>query len=235
MEGKYSVLLLREDRQVRSFHIHPVWFKLIILLFLFLAALASLGAYLGYEYWLKNSELQRQALVLERMVQERDVKLASLQNLEQVLALHDPDKVHRLLQRVTEEQVDASAPLVDLRELFRQSPSEDVAVKDVSLAPLQDGGVQLEFVLANEQKGETTLTGYTEVALVSNEGRLYDVTLPLQDASFNIQRFRTMTLTFPLPEQRGLSDFYALRLVLVAKEGQEVFTRAFPVSSLLPS
>lgn len=236
MGRSYSVLLLRDDQQVRRFRFNPAWFRLFLFLFFLCALLAAAGIYISYDFWLKNKRLATDVESLRQQVHEKAIKLAGLQNMEKILAVHDPQELQTLLASAQAEAGGmTSSPVVDLQEVFKSVESGVASLKDVALKKLPDDRLRLEFTLTNDKGGKNTLTGYVEAAFITRDGAMLDLPLPQGDLSFHIQRFRGFSGEFSLPTGLALSEVYALRLMVIAEDGQEVFGMAYPIASVLTS
>ncbi len=236
MGRSYSVLLLREDQQVRRFRFNLVWVRLLIYSFILLALVAAGGMYLSVTFWKENHELASELQKLRRVAQLQNVKLNSLQNMENILQAHDPDGLQALLSSVQREQgVTVSAPEVDLQATFKRVDTDVCSVKDVLLREQEDGKLRLEFTLTNDLEAGKTITGFVEASFITRAGSLVHLDLPEAEMSFHIQRFRSFAAEFTLPEGLLLEELYAFRLLAIAEDGQEVFSRAYPLSSILHS
>lgn len=236
MGRSYSVLLLHEDQQVRRFRFNPAWVRLFLYIFILLALIAAGGVYLSVTFWKENQAVTAELQNLRRVVQLQKVQLTSLQNMEKILQAHDPDELQALLSSAHHEQgVTVSAPEVDLQSIFKRVDSEICSVKDVQLRKEGDGKLRLEFTLTNDLEGKKTITGFVEASFVTRAGSLAELDLPEEEMSFHIQRFRSFEAVFTLPEGLLLDELYAFRLLVIAEDGKEVFSRAYPLNSVLDS
>jgi len=234
MGRTYSVLLLRDDQQVRRFRFNPLWVRLLFYTFLLLALLAAGGVYLSLGYWEENKRLSLELQELRLEVQQQRVRLTSVQNMEQILRAHDPDELQALLSDYqTEPGITAPAPEVDLQDIFKRVDSAVCSVKDVELQELADGRMQLQFTLTNDLEGGKSISGFVEAAFVTRGGSLAEPLVPENDMSFHIQRFRTFETSFPLPDGLVMKDLYAFRLLVIAEDGEIVFSRAYPMQQVL--
>ncbi len=239
MGKKISVLLMRDDQQVRRFRIDPAWLRLAIYFFLMLLVLSSIGSYLGYVFWHENSALTLEIGQLRLQVQEKDIKLESLQNMERILALHEPEELQSLLtgerkvgQIELQHPGQVTADQVDLKAFFTKVDLNKAMIKDLSLSITDQGELRLRFHLTSKVSGES-LSGVTEVGLISRDGQFLDVHTPTEDVAFTIQNHRSFDTTFPLPQGFELDDIYALRLALVGQDGTTVFGQTYPLATIM--
>jgi len=150
MGKKISVLLMRDDQQVRRYRIDPAWFRLVIYGIFLLIAFSSIGGYLGYTFWHENDALSKEIETLRQQVQDKDIKLKSLQNMERILALHEPDELQSLLTGEKKaEQIELQHPSqvaadqVDLQAFFAKVDLNKAVVKDLSLSVIEEGALRL--------------------------------------------------------------------------------------------
>lgn len=234
MGRTYSVLLLREDQQVRRFRFNPLWIRLFFYIFLLLALFAAVGGYYALEYWKQNKALFEELQELRLEVQRQRVRLTSVQNMELILQIYDPEELQALLSGVKKESgLRVQAPEVDLQNIFKRVDSEVCSVKDVQLKQQMPGRLDLQFTLTNDLEDGKTITGFVEPSFVTRAGSLVEPVVPEADMTFHIQRFRTFETNFALPEGLLLEELYAFRLLVIAEDGREVFSRAYPLEQVL--
>lgn len=239
MGKKISVLLMRDDQQVRRYRLDPAWFRLVIYGILLLIAFSSIGGYLGYTFWHENDALSKEIETLRQQVQEKEIKLKSLQNMERILALHEPDELQSLLTgEKNAEQIELKHPSqvasdqVDLQTFFTKIDLNKAVVKDLSLSATEEGALRLKYHLTSKIAGDS-LSGVTEIGLISRDGQFLDVKTPLEEMAFSIQNYRTFDAVFSLPQGYELADIYALRLALVTQDGTTIFSQTFPLSNIM--
>ncbi len=239
MGKKISVLLMRDDQQVRRYRIDPAWFRLVIYGIFLLIAFSSIGGYLGYTFWQENDVLSKEIETLRQQVQDKEIKLKSLQNMERILALHEPAELQSLLTgEKNAEQIELQHPSqvaadqVDLQAFFTKIDLNKAVVKDLSLSTTADGALRLKYHLTSKVAGDS-LSGVTEIGLISRDGQFLDVKTPLEEMAFSIQNYRTFDALFSLPQGHELADIYALRLALVTQDGTTIFSQTFPLSNIM--
>lgn len=234
MGSTYSVLLMRDDQQVRRYRIHPFWFRFFVYLFAGLLLLSVGGVYATLALWQGNRALHKELAELRTQVQERDIRLASLVNVEKILAVYDPVELEALHAGTLTETEKTSTPAsMDLKELFTTVSEGNATVEQAKVEPLEGGGLKLSFVLHNKDKKKQNLTGYAEVALVARDGRLFNLSLPQREVSFHFQNQRRLETSFSLPRGLVQNDIYAIRLEVVAEDGKTAFGKTYPLSTLL--
>ncbi len=176
---------------------------------------------------------------MRKQVLEKEIKLDSLQNMERILALHEPEELQALLTgeksiEQLEPQLHGQAVIdhVDLKTIFTKVDLDKASVKDLKLIQTPEGNLGLSFQIANEMKNDS-LSGVAEVALITRDGKLLDARAPMEDVAFSIQRYRSIEAVFPLPQGFEMADLYALRLALITQDGATVFSQTYPISTIL--
>lgn len=236
MGEKFSVLLMRDDLQVKRFRIHPNWFRVILFVFFLLAVVSVGGLYFSWTFWHDNIELTGEVQQLQHRVQQQEVKLTSLENMERILELHDPEELQMLIaSAATPQPASELSDVVDLKDIFKSVEGKGATLEDVALETLDEGGYRLRFVLKNLDKGDENLTGYIEASLISRDGHLLELKFPIDEMSFHIQRFRTFSSVFSLPRGLVINDVYALRLQVIAEDGEVVYSKTYPAGSIQTS
>ncbi len=87
MDGsnKYTLLLMRDDRQVRHLRLRPFWLKLFIWMLLFLFIFAGGGIWGSYYFWNKGRADAALLAQLERQNADLSIKVERLQNMETLI------------------------------------------------------------------------------------------------------------------------------------------------------
>ena len=82
--GKFSVLFMRDDSDVRRYRINMAWFKVGIVAIIILICLATAGIALSIHYWSMNDELVAQNTKLLKEASDLTVRLERLENVEKI-------------------------------------------------------------------------------------------------------------------------------------------------------
>ena len=88
--------------------------------------------------------------------------------------------------------------------------------------------LNLGFDLSNVTP-QTGLVGKVEAGLVGNDGSLWPLRADKDELSFQIQRFKQIAASLPLPAKLDPREMYGLRLVIVDPAGKPVFAQVFPL------
>ncbi|MFO7597211.1 MAG: hypothetical protein R6W92_12825 [Desulfocurvibacter africanus] len=231
--SKYSLLLMRDDSQVRRFRVSKIWLKAFIYAEIFLVALALAGFFTGYRFWLESHKLRVDNRNLQITLTEARVKLERLENVEQILQSNDPDELHALIGSVSVETESPQIPSnIDLNEIFTHVDLQQANVDNFQ-ARLQGDKLQVRFDL-NNLVADSTLSGVVHLAIITRTGQLVQPTITTEDLNFSIQRFKRVRTVFGIPSGIKGNDLFGIRLnIRRSDNGTMVFSETFPLSQIL--
>ena len=96
-DGKYSVLIMRDDADVRRFRISPGLMRGLVWGFALLVLVTGVGLYSGARFWAEGARLAEEKKALERRLIEAEVQLERLSNVESILKSNDPEELQALV------------------------------------------------------------------------------------------------------------------------------------------
>lgn len=231
---KYNVIFMRDDAQVRRFRLGTVWIRVLIWLLALLTLAAGGGLYAGFRYWTANAALVEEKRGLERRLIDAEVQLERLGNVEKILRSHDPNEAQALLQTgaMTDRERPASpTSAANLGELFAYHNLRQAGVENIQ-ARVVNNSVQMRFDL-NNLIADTTLSGRVDFLVVSNSGRMEQVSAPEADLVFSIQRFKRVQTTFNLPKGMERGDLFGVRVVITGQDGNPIYSETYPLSRII--
>jgi hypothetical protein len=231
MSNKFSVLLMRDDSNVRRFRVGSFWLKLLVYIEVLLIILAAGGIYAGYTFWRQNAMLEEQRVVLEKRLREAHVHLERLQNVEKILQSNDPEELQTLLGSMSIDKRPERPP-IDLGKLFRSVDKQQAVVDNMSVKAVRDNSLRVSFDLNNADSSRA-LSGHVELALVTKDGMISDVEANDEDLGFQIQRYKKIVTTFPLPEGMLVKDIFGLRVTIKNPSDATVFSETYQLSEFM--
>ena len=242
-DSKFSVLLMRDNTDVRRFSVSPTWLKLSAAALGALVLFAAGWIYLGLSSWCGSRVLQSEKKALEQRLVEAELKLERLGNMEKILRSYDPKELQSIMGPGSAETDSVRQPVappaappaasgpLDLPRLFSRMSSKQIAVANLQ-AEAQGDQITVSFDLTNIQR-PAQLSGQADVQFIRNDGVMIPVQANKSDLSFQIQRFKRIKTTFSLPGPLTAKDVFALRLEIKSEEGRLVFTETYPLSRIL--
>jgi len=231
-DSKYSVLFMRDDRDVTRYRVSPFWLKMFIFAQVFLLLCAAGGIYMGVRGLKINLTLREANKDLEQRLVEAEVRLERLSNMEKILQSYDPSELQSLLSAATTEvERKVEQPEVDLNKVFTRVDTQLVSVENLQ-AELEGQKLSVSFELNNLQAAKSVV-GQADFFFVTKAGRTLDAKTNQRDLSFQIQRFKRIQTSFLLPDGLERKDLFGLRLVIKGNDGDIIFAETFPLAHIL--
>lgn len=232
-DSKYSVLFMRDDRDVTRYRVSPFWLKMFIFTQIFLFMCAAGGIYMGVRGFKINNELQGENKGLEQRLVDAEVRLERLGNMEKILQSYDPAELQSLLSAATSEveQEQVEQVEVDLNKVFTQVDTQQVGVENLQ-AKISKRKLSVSFELNNLQAAKAVV-GQANIGFVKKDGSAVEAKLKKSDLSFQIQRFKRIQTSFLLPDGLERKDLFGLRLEIKGKGGDVIFAETYPFYHIL--
>jgi len=226
--SKYSVLFMRDDRDVTRYRISPFWLKIFVFSQVFLLLCAAGGIYMGVRGFKLNNRLQVENKGLEQRLVDAEVRLERLGNMEKILQSYDPAELQSLLSAATSDVEQAPEQMeIDLNKVFTRVDTQQVGVENLQ-AKISGRKISISFELNNLQASKA-VTGTIDIKVVKKDGSSSVPELKKSDLSFQIQRFKRIKTTFLLPEGVEQKDLFGLRLEIKSKGGEIFFAETYPI------
>jgi hypothetical protein len=234
-DSKYSVLFMRDDRDVTRYRLSPFWLKMFVFSQVFLLLCAAGGIYMGVRGFRINAALQSEKKGLEQRLVDAEVRLERLGNMEKILESYDPTELQSLLSAATTEAEQQPEPReeINLNKIFTRTDTRQVGVENMQ-AKLVGRKLTVSFELNNLQASKS-MAGQADFIFLTKDGQAEDAETNKDDLSFQIQRFKRIRTTFLLPEGMERKDLFGLRLEIKGKDGDVIFAETYPFYHILAS
>lgn len=231
-DSKYSVLFMRDDRDVTRYRVSPFWLKMFICTQVFLFLCAAGGIFMGVRGFKINADLHGVNKGLEQRLVDAEVRLERLGNMEKILQSYDPAELQSLLSAATSEVEQQLEPAqVDLNKVFTRVDTQQVGVENLQ-ATIAKRKVDVSFELNNLQSAKAVV-GQADLSLVKKDGTTQEAQINKNDLSFQIQRFKRIQTVFVLPDGVDQKDLFGLRLEIRGKDGDVIFAETYPFYHIL--
>ncbi|QJB55286.1 hypothetical protein [Pseudodesulfovibrio sp. zrk46] len=231
-DSKYSVLFMRDDRDVTRYRVSPFWLKMFVFTQVFLFLCAAGGIYMGVRGFKINANLQDENKGLEQRLVDAEVRLERLGNMEKILQSYDPAELQSLLSAATSEVEQApEVPEVDLNKVFVRIDTREVGVENLQ-AKISKRKVSVSFELNNLQSAKA-VNGQAGMKLIKKDGTPVDLKLKTSDLAFQIQRFKRIQTTFTLPDGLEQKDLFGMRLEIKGKGEDVIFAETYPLYNIV--
>lgn len=234
-DSKYSVLFMRDDRDVTRYRVSPFWLRAFVFSQIFLLLCAVGGIYMGVRGFKVNSALQSENKSLEQRLVDAEVRLERLGNMEKILESYDPTELQSLLSAASSEveEKQDTPPEIDLNSIFVRADTRQVGVENMQ-ARLNGRKLTVSFELNNLQAAKA-MAGQADFVYLAKDGTILSANTNKSDLSFQIQRFKRMQTSFLLPAGRKADDLFGLRLEIKGKDGDVIFAETYPFYHILAS
>ncbi len=248
-KSKISILVMREDAGVKRLKLSPGVIRFVLWFLFLLIAAGCVAGYAAYYFWNAASAVQAEnASINEELSVSKD-KLVKLANLESILESGDQTELSTLLgsynadavsllncdENKTEEAKPApeaapekECPKLDLRSIF-DKVDLNLAGVDNFKAAVDNKQLRISFDLSNVSP-QTALSGDAECMLLTNDGELTPLKTKREDMNFQIQRFKQVTATSPLPPKMELADVYGVKMIIKGPDGKVIFSNIYPIA-----
>ena len=256
--SKYTVLVMRDDTQVRRLRFSPFWLKLFLWTLLVLAVVAGAGSWGSYYFWEKGRSQENRLAQLERQNADLGIKLERLQNMETLIDASESTPLDPVLDTgptaatPAEDRLLGGAPGLGLHnmpalvDVAANATNAVNATAENTIAPANattpDGEavVKLENIHLRANSSKTLRLSVSFVNTTDKSVRGYaslvlltasgevPATVPSDDLDFQMARLKRTTTTFPLPEGVAMADVQAVRINVFVDE-VEIFSQDVPL------
>jgi len=233
-DSKYSVLFMRDDRDVTRYRVSPFWLKMFVFSQVFLFLCAAGGFYMGVRGFKINVDLHSENKSLEQRLVDAEVRLERLGNMEKILQSYDPAELQSLLSAATtevEQQDQEEQEVVDLNKIFTRIDTRQVGVENMQ-ARIAKRKISVSFELNNLQASKS-MAGQADFSFVKKDGMAVSATTNKSDLAFQIQRFKRIQTSFFFPDGVDKKDVFGLRLEIKGKDGDVIFAETYPFYHIL--
>lgn len=234
--NRYYVIFMRDDTSVRSFRLSPLWIKLLFIFFLLLIIISMTGTYYSVVFFQEKKQAASLYQLKVESFEQMKKGLERLQNVEIILENYNEFELRSFLmnqqQQRREQVTEIPATDVDLRLILDPVDMDIVGVSNVRVSFVHKSRMRVQMEVNNMQ-GKGNVSGAVSLCLIMNNGEIMDLDLEGSDLRYSIARFRTMDNTFDLPGSLGKESIFALQVTAKNDENNTVYSRAFPISSIL--
>lgn len=243
--GKVDILILRDAASVRRYRLstgflRALWLTPLVLLLLLGAAVA-----VGYHLREDNVALARRGASMRSELDAVGERLMRLENIEKILRTRDVTELETLIGSYNAENPgwwkpkaedgrekveggkEREAARPDLGKLLSRVDANQAGIDNLRVK-IENKRLLLNFDLSNVTP-QTNLVGRVEAALVGNDATLTPLKAEKDELSFQIQRFKQIAASLPLPGKFDAKEIYGLKLTIMDPSGKAVFSQVYPL------
>jgi len=223
-DSNFSVLFMRDDSDVKTFRVSPRRLKLLlwvtgaVALAVLVALAVGLRSFVGYRVLLNERR------GLESSLAEAQVSLERLGNLDKIQKSQGGAKDSGPAKNLAEGK---ASPAVAQR-VFAQVNTGAMTVENLR-SQFGAQTLNVSFDLNNRASG--SLSGDIRLLLLRNDGSLIPLEVPAQDLTYQIQRFKRISTSGPIPEGLTRRETLGLRIEIKTSEGDLIFGETYALGN----
>ena len=231
MSEKYSVLIMRDDTNVRRYRVSPSSLRMLLIVFFCVLLVATCGIFASFSLWEKNTELTTERRTMQKELRDLKVYVERLENIEQILQSNDPEELQALFSSMSVAASTEMPPPVDLTSILQTVDANLVVVSNLKLQQATGGNLRLSLKLDNKN-AKGTIRGAITLSFITREGKVVAIDASEKDMNFSINRFKRIVTTFSIPEAILLQDAYALQLNINSNKST-LLQKIYPIKDLM--
>lgn len=247
--NKVSILIMREDAGVRRLRVGQGWLKAAVwgLVGLVLACGAAIWGVIS----LYGASREDAAAVagLRKEIEAGRERSEKFDAVEKVLRSKDATELQTLIgsynpdsaqwwKKGEDKKPEAPAagekagepdcPRIDLHKLLSRVDLNQAGIDNFK-AHVDGKRLAVSFDLSNVSP-QTALSGRAEVSLIGNDGSQTPLKPDKDELSFQIQRFKQVASSLPLPGKFDQKELYGVRMQIADPAGKIIYSAIFPLT-----
>lgn len=222
-DSNFSVLFMRDDSDVKTFRVSPRRLRLLLWVSGVLALLVLVGLIVGLRSFVGYRVLLTERRDLESSLAEAQVSLERLGNLDKIqksLGGKDP--------ATAKGQAEGKASPAVAQRAFAQVNTGAMTVENFR-GQIVAQALNVTFDLNNRASG--SLSGDIRLLVLRNDGSLIPLEVPTQDLTYQIQRFKRISTSGPIPEGLTRREALGLRIEIKTSEGDLIFGETYALGN----
>ncbi|WP_154653462.1 hypothetical protein [Halodesulfovibrio aestuarii] len=231
MSEKYSVLIMRDDTNVRRYRVSSSSLRMLLVVLFCVVLVAACGIFTSFSLWEKNTALMNERHGVQKELRDLKVYVERLENIEQILQSNDPEELQALFSSMSVSASTELPPPIDLSSILKIVDTNLVEVSNLKLQKATGGNLRLSLKLDNKN-AKGTIRGTITLSFISREGKVVVIDANDKDMDFSINRFKRIVTTFAVPEAMLFSEVYALQLT-ISKNKTTLLQRIYPIKELM--
>jgi hypothetical protein len=223
-DSNFSVLFMRDDSDVKTFRVSPrrlkllLWTSGVLGLAVLVALAVGLRSFVGYRVLLNERRS------LESNLAEAQVSLERLGNLDKIQKSQGGAKD----SGPAKNQAEGKASPAVTQRVFAQVNTGAMTVENFR-SQFGSQTLSVTFDLNNRVSG--SLSGDIRLLLLRNDGSLIPLEVPAQDLTYQIQRFKRISTSGPIPEGLTRREILGMRIEIKTSEGDLIFGETYALGN----
>jgi hypothetical protein len=222
-DSNFSVLFMRDDSDVKTFRVSPRRLKLLLGISGVVALLVMVGLAVGLRSFVGYRVLLNERRGLESSLAEAQVSLERLGNLDKIQKSQGGKDSGAARGQAGEKASPAAS-----QRVFALVNTGAMTVENFRA---QFGGQTLNVTFDLNNRVSGALSGDIRLLLLRNDGSLIPLAVPAQDMTYQIQRFKRISTSGPIPEGLTRREALGLRIEIKTSEGDLIFGETYALGN----
>ncbi len=225
-DSNFSVLFMRDDSDVKTFRVSPRRLKLLLWVAGVVALLVVVGLAVGLRSFVGYRALLTERRSLESSLAEAQVSMERLGNLDKI------QKSQGLGKEPGAAKGQAQADDKSLSAVAQRAFSlVNTGAMTVESFRGQVGAQSLSVTFDLNNRASGSLSGDIRLLLLRNDGSLTPLNVPAQDLTYQIQRYKRISTSAPIPEGLTRREALGLRIEIKTSEGDLIFGETYALGN----
>jgi len=230
---KFSVLIMRDDSNVRRLRFHPVVFKIVMYFLLLLLLSSGVGIYGGLHFWKENRLMSSEIRQMQMTITAHQMELKRLRNIELLLEEGNNENMTSLVvssRKQKDNQIDE--PPINLKKVLGSIDRHILIANNVQVRLFQKSmNISFDINKLNQDDREI-LKGDVKLHLVTVSGDLQGLDSE-KEMFFELRRMKPYRVQVAIPDSYSKDDIFGIRITINHPQHRPVFSETFPLSDVL--
>lgn len=223
-DSNFSVLFMRDDSDVKTVRVSPKRLRLLLWVSGVAALLVLAGLAVGLRSFVGYRVLLTERRGLESSLAEAQVALERLGNLDKIQKSQGAPKDAAAGKAQGEQKALPAAA----QRAFTKVNTGAMTVESLRC---QLGGQNMSITFDLNNRASGGLSGDIRLLVLRNDGSLTPLDVPAQDLTYQIQRYKRISTSAPIPEGLTRREALGLRIEINTSEGELVFGETYALGN----
>jgi hypothetical protein len=230
---KFSILIMRDDSNVRRLRFHPVVFKIVVYFLILLVICAGVGIYGGLYFWKENRGMSSELRKMQRTITAHQMELKRLRNIELLLEEDSNEDMTSIVVASGQQQANQTdEPPINLKKVLGTIDKRILIANNVQVRLSKDS-MNISFdINKRNQDDREILKGDVKLHLVTVNGDLHRLDSE-KEMFFELRRMKQYRVRVTIPESYSKNDIFGIRITINHPQHRPVFSETFPLSDVL--
>lgn len=225
-DTNFSVLFMRDNSDVKSFRVSPRRLKALLWGLGVLALAVVAGLAVGLHSFVGYRALLSERRSLESSLAEAQVALERLGNINKIQQAQGKEPGGAKAK--AEDKAEDKSLAAKAQRVFAKVNTGAINVENFR-GQLSSSALITSFDLNN--RGSAALSGVIQLLILRSDGSLVEVEAPAQDLTYQIQRFKRISTSAPLPSGLNRREALGLRIEIKNSDGETILGETYALGN----